>query len=228
MDKTTDGSIFSKIRSQYTVPPSNSYVAFSGFALLIFGWMATGVLSGSLAQFDLESRTLVLQLTAPTTTVVMRVTSTIGTASFLMPLFVVVAIVLVLSECRKDAARFALTMAGATLIELTLKQSFHRLRPATSFTTATYSAYSFPSGHALAAFCFYGQLALMLAARTNSKATRIAIWSLAGGLIFMIGLSRIYLSAHYTSDVIAGYAAAAAWSSALAATRPMQRRRINS
>jgi hypothetical protein len=54
------------------------YSASSVFALLIFGWMATGVVSGSLAQFDQESAALVHQLATPATTVLMRVASTVG------------------------------------------------------------------------------------------------------------------------------------------------------
>jgi membrane-associated phospholipid phosphatase len=220
MDKMAAGSTFGK---QSAAQALRLYSASLVFALLIFGWMATGIVSGSLARFDLESAALVHQLATPATTVLMRVASTVGAAAFLLPLFIVAATVLVISGRRKDMTRFALTMSGATLIELTLKHSFHRPRPMALFASATFSTYSFPSGHALSALCFYGQLAVLRAGRTNNKTLRVLIWSAASSLMLMIGLSRIYLGAHYTTDVIAGYAAAAAWTSALPAVQPIQR-----
>jgi undecaprenyl-diphosphatase len=42
----------------------------------------------------------------------------------------------------------------------------------------------------------------------ESRARRIAIWTSAAVLAFLIGLSRIYLGVHYPSDVLAGYATA--------------------
>jgi undecaprenyl-diphosphatase len=106
------------------------------------------------------------------------------------------------------------TIIGALVLDLTLKYAFHRARP-TPFFAALPRTYSFPSGHALFSFCFYGVLAGLLAGRTRSRLARVLIWTLAGLLVAAIGLSRIYLGVHYPSDVIAGYLAASLWVSAL-------------
>jgi len=221
MDETTAGSIQTAQRDYSTQAPG-PYPACSAFAMLTFGWIATGVLSGNLMRFDVQTRALVHQLTTPGITTLARLASTVASAAFLMPLFLVVATILLLSDSRKEVARLALVMTGATLIELTLKHSFHRARPLSFFADPGLSTSSFPSGHALAAFCFYGQLAAIIASRIDSKTVRALIWSAAGALIVAVGFSRIYLGVHYTSDVIAGYAAAAAWSSGLAAARDSQ------
>ncbi len=63
----------------------------------------------------------------------------------------------------------------------------------------------------MGAFCFYGVLAAILAARANGRGTKWRIWTGAVFLIGMIGYSRIYLGVHYPSDVIAGYCAGAVW-----------------
>jgi undecaprenyl-diphosphatase len=102
-------------------------------------------------------------------------------------------------------------MAGAVILNFVLKTSFARTRPLPFFDTPLPSSYSFPSGHALFALCFYGVLAWLIAAGIRSQALRISIWTVAVLLVLLIGLSRIYLGVHYPSDVIAGYAASIVW-----------------
>ena len=73
------------------------------------------------------------------------------------------------------------------------------------------NSYSFPSGHALGSFCFFGILAWILAANVKSTMGKTAIYATAVLLILLIGLSRIYLGVHYPSDVLAGYIVASVW-----------------
>jgi undecaprenyl-diphosphatase len=101
-------------------------------------------------------------------------------------------------------------MTGSLVLDVALKYIYHRTRPTAYFGTAPHS-YSFPSGHALCSFCFYGVLAGLLSARTKPLAWRLFIWFAAATLVIAIGLSRIYLGVHYPSDVVAGYLAAAVW-----------------
>jgi undecaprenyl-diphosphatase len=105
-------------------------------------------------------------------------------------------------------------MTGALALDLALKYAFHRERPPVFFGTEP-ASYSFPSGHALCSFCFYGVMAGLIAARVRSPALRIAVWALAALLVIAIGVSRVYLGMHYPSDVIGGYLAAAVWVSAM-------------
>ena len=56
----------------------------------------------------------------------------------------------------------AVTMIGAGILDASLKQAFHRVRPPVFFGIAP-TNYSFPSGHALASFCFYSVLAGLIA-----------------------------------------------------------------
>jgi undecaprenyl-diphosphatase len=90
-----------------------------------------------------------------------------------------------------------------------------RDRPSPFFDTPLPSSYSFPSGHALCSLCFYGSLAWIYAAHVRSKLAQASMWLLSALLIFLIGLSRVYLGVHYPSDVLAGYAAAFVWFSAV-------------
>ena len=128
---------------------------------------------------------------------------------------------------RRAAIWLLVTLAGATVLSLALKSAFHRPRP-TPFFGAVPHTYSFPSGHSMFSFCFYGVLAGLLTARIESRPLRILIWIVAAALVLSIGLSRIYLGVHYPSDVLAGYLAGAIWVSTMLALDRLRTRHKNS
>lgn len=76
---------------------------------------------------------------------------------------------------------------------------------------ATALSPSFPSAHATASMALYGFIAYVLARDLTSMRARFEIAFWAGVLIGMIGLSRMFLSVHYTSDVMAGYLVGIFW-----------------
>lgn len=84
-----------------------------------------------------------------------------------------------------------------------LKELFARPRPEGEHLTYA-AGYSFPSGHAMISIAFYGFLAY-LALRLLPGRTGKALAVILGVLVFLIGISRIYLNVHYFSDVLAGF-----------------------
>jgi membrane-associated phospholipid phosphatase len=180
-------------------------------ALLFFGWLTDEVLEGQTRRFDDTTRTAVHQLASPGLTVAMRGISFLGSTYFLLALTIVVVVCFLLRHWQREAMLFAITMAGGGLLDVTLKHAFHRARPVPFFNLVVPSSYSFPSGHALGSFCFYGALAAILATRLRDRSIRIALWYSSALIILLIGFSRIYLGVHYTTDVLAGFAAALIW-----------------
>ena len=179
-------------------------------ALFVFGWLAEEMLEGDTQQFDAFVRTAVHQLATPGLTRLMQVFSFLGSVAAVTAMCLAAICVFLYFSNTRTAALLAITMLGVAALDVALKHAFHRPRPV-AFFGATPSSYSFPSGHALGSFCFYGILAAILAARARGRAIRFCVWMAAVLLVGMIGFSRIYLGVHYPSDVIAGYCAGAVW-----------------
>jgi undecaprenyl-diphosphatase len=189
-----------------------SLVAAVG-ALVLFAWLAEEMSRGATASFDNRVRMWVHGLASPSVTTVTRCITELGSPG-LFAAFVVALLVFLIKGWNRGAMWLVLSMAGATVLELALKHAFHRARPVAFFGVAPHS-YSFPSGHSLFSFCFYGTLAGLINARVRSWWLRVVVWVAAALMVFAIGLSRIYLGVHYPSDVLAGYLAALMWVSAL-------------
>lgn len=184
-------------------------LAVAALALFLFAWLGNEVLQGDTQHFDAAIRAWVHRFASPGMTSAMKAISLLGYDILIAELLIAFAAFAWL-RWRRAAVWLAVAMAGSLMLDMTLKYAYHRARPTAFFGVAPHS-YSFPSGHALCSFCFYGVLAGLLSARTKSLVWRLIIWTSAALLVIAIGLSRIYLGVHYPSDVIAGYLAAAVW-----------------
>jgi len=184
-------------------------LAAAVLALLLFAWLGSEVLEGDTQHFDQVIREWVHHYASSGMTRAMNAISLLGYNVLIVELAIALAVFAWL-RWRRAALWLAVAMAGSLVLDLTLKYIYHRTRPTAYFGTAPHS-YSFPSGHAMCSFCFYGVLAGLLSARTKPLAWRLLIWFAAATLVIAIGLSRIYLGVHYPSDVVAGYLAATVW-----------------
>ena len=104
-----------------------------------------------------------------------------------------------------------LSVFGGMGVNKLLKFVVHRARPHFNDPILSLTSYSFPSGHTMMATVLYGVLAAFLISRTPRWPWRVLIVAVAGCLILLVGFSRIYLGAHYLSDVLAALAEGLAW-----------------
>ena len=192
-------------------------------SILLFAWLAENVAEQHTASFDSSVRSAVHAHTSPALTQLMFAISFMGAGGMAASALVAFALFRHF-RWRRAALWMVVTLAGALLLDLALKFAFHRPRPVPFFGSIP-STYSFPSGHALFSFCFYGVLAGLLAGRARSTSVRVLIWLVAALLVLAIGLSRIYLGVHYPSDIIAGYLAGTIWATTMVALDRLRRRR---
>lgn len=136
----------------------------------------------------------------------MQAVTALGSLEFLAALLLITLLLLI---WRRRWKELGLTIAVGVLtpvaIEL-LKRAFQRPRPAL-WAPPLEDFYSFPSGHALASLVIYGIL-LYLIGRAGPR-WRPALWGIYLVLIIAIGFSRLYLGAHWPTDVLGGWAAGA-------------------
>lgn len=105
----------------------------------------------------------------------------------------------------------ALVVAGGMVLNLFLKSLFGRARPGWADPIMALTDPGFPSGHTMMATLVYGFMAVYLTLRITSWPWRFFIAASTILLVFTVALSRMYLGAHYLSDVLAAMAAGTAW-----------------
>jgi undecaprenyl-diphosphatase len=124
---------------------------------------------------------------------------------------VIFGAVLALRRERQWLVTLALAVVGGMLLNDALKLAFHRARPHFDDALDVLGSYSFPSGHTADSTLFYGMLAAYLFARITRRGARMAIVAGAVLAIGTVAFSRVYLGAHYPTDVIAAACSSTVW-----------------
>jgi membrane-associated phospholipid phosphatase len=132
-----------------------------------------------------------------------------GNAVVLLVVVAAIGIVLLRRTRPNEAAVIALAFGGAAVVNGAMKLAFARPRPHVAFVHA--DTYSFPSGHAAVSTATFTTIAYLLCRRSTSPAARALIVLAAAAAIALVGFSRLYLGAHYLSDVLAGISFGFAW-----------------
>jgi membrane-associated phospholipid phosphatase len=103
------------------------------------------------------------------------------------------------------------SVPGGMLLNVLLKYVFQRGRPVFAQPLVTLTTYSFPSGHTVAAILLYGVLASYLVMERRRPA--VLAWALPGCvlMVLLVAISRMYLGAHYLSDVLGAMVEGVAW-----------------
>jgi undecaprenyl-diphosphatase len=104
---------------------------------------------------------------------------------------------------------------GGGLFTLAAKERFDRHRPGFSGFTPDRSVVesnnSFPSGHSMGSVIGYGMLGYALYLWSRRRWQRVTVVVSLTTLVLLIGFSRIYLRAHWASDVLGGFLIGAVW-----------------
>ena len=183
-------------------------------SLLFFAWLSEEVLEQGTDRFDGTIRLAIHQHASAWLSFLMLRITHLGDWPVIMAGTILAMLVCACHSERGFLLLVLVTMAGAGILDGSLKLAFHRMRP-DPFIGNKPSTFSFPSGHSLVSFCFYGLIAGLLSLHAEKRWQRILIWTSASLLVALIGFSRVYLGVHWPSDVIAGYAAALIWMGAV-------------
>lgn len=209
--------------------PGAATAAAGIIALAVFAVLAVGAGTGAdPSGLDRAVTDWVVAARRDALTPAVRVLTDLGGAAGLTVGTGLAAAFLLVRRLRRRALVLAAAMAGSAGLTVALKPAFARPRPPVDLLAdEALSTYSFPSGHSLNTAVFAGALAGFVLFSPASGRRKAAAASGAVAVATAVGLSRIYLAHHWFTDVLAGWALAAAWLClvALAVRRPPVGRR---
>lgn len=144
------------------------------------------------------------------TDVVTAITHTGGTIAVFAA---TAAVTLVLLAYRRtaDAVVVAGAMASGWALMSGLKLVFGRARPPIPERLILLDSYSFPSGHAMMTAILACVLAAVVLRIVAAGTRRIVLLAMLASYTLAVGLSRVYLAAHWLTDVLAGWALGVVW-----------------
>jgi undecaprenyl-diphosphatase len=172
------------------------------------------VLLGSVAAPDRDGILAVRTLASPGTTAVMITASSIAHGKLSAPLAVLLAALIYRLNGLDDAILYTAACLIGEVLYIALKEVIRQHRPTGISPKLTDAGgFGFPSGHTMMAVVIFGLGAVMVTRRA-SRAVRVGAVVAAALLICLVGISRIYLGAHWPSDVIGALFAGVAWSAA--------------
>jgi membrane protein DedA with SNARE-associated domain/membrane-associated phospholipid phosphatase len=186
-------------------PRSRSLIVFAilgAFALAgAMRLMGAVLAGGALANSDLSVFKLMQSLrNAPGDELMIMVTM-MGDTPAILALLGGLCVALLATRAWRTASALVVAAALAKLFETAMKHLVGRARPIDMQGVA--EGFSFPSGHATMAMAAFGFLAVIASLRMSRWAKAI-VYALAAAAALAVGFSRIYLGAHWLSDVAAG------------------------
>ncbi len=164
--------------------------------------------------FDQKSYEELQEEASPLFDILMKGVSDLGELSIAMAL-TVIAMLTFATRRQWLEALFILATTSSVLLAFVLKELIQRTRPfplgqnVTGIIHST-NQYSYPSGHVLFFVVFFGFFAYLAWTHFAGRA-RVIIIAICGALIVLIGPSRVFLGAHWASDVLGSYIIGAIW-----------------
>ena len=173
------------------------FICLIGFLELAEDVFNKEIKNGDIIGYKIISTFLISDFATP----IAKFITNFGGAIFIILLTVILIAVI---KNNKIGLSILANLAIITILNQLLKRILQRPRP-TEYRIIEESGYSFPSGHSMISMAFYGYLIYLIYKYVENKNVKWILISLLSVLICLIGISRIYLGVHYTSDVLGGF-----------------------
>lgn len=175
-----------------------------------------------IGRLDQSTYDAVQQIRNPILTFIARVLNIMGGGAFNIPFRAIALVLLIFVLHRyRHAIAFAVTWVLSEALMSALKVTIDRARPPDPLVTT--NGTSFPSGHSVAGAAI--GISLVIAFLPAGHRRRVWEW-MAAGFAFLMGLSRVYLNAHWLSDATTGVFLGAGVALTVAAVVALLDRRI--
>lgn len=186
--------------------PRSMGMLVSALLLLItmpaFFWLVGEVAPGApMVRADIAILNLFESLRTPVGDKIMVFVTMLGDGIVVTVVAAVIAVYLFARKAWRRATGFLIAIVSTAVFVPLIKLMLHRSRPMELYSGA--DAYSFPSGHATLNAVLFGICAVLIA-HERSRWAKAAIFTVVAVFVLTIGFSRVYLGAHWVSDVLAG------------------------
>ena len=161
---------------------------------------ANEVMKRDIIGYNLISKYLIKDVTLP----IAKFITNFGGVIWLIIFTIVLSFLLIKNKHKLIGKLVILNLALSGLLNQVLKKIVQRPRPE-EYRLIDESGYSFPSGHSMVSAAVYGFLIYLIFKHVKNKKLKRVLIPFLVILIILIGVSRIYLGVHYTSDVLAGF-----------------------
>ena len=200
-------------------PESRALLVFAA-VLIAAAWTFFGVIEDVLTgdPLVLVDQTLyhLLQgLRTPLGDSVMIALTQLGDVAVTLPVVTAVLLWLLWKRAWRPVAYWLAAASFGAVLTVILKAGFGLPRPLPLYDGSI--AFGFPSGHAAMSIVIFGFLAV-LSARELPLRGQLAVFTVMALLTSLIAFSRIYLGAHWLSDVLGGLSFGVAWVALLSIT----------
>ena len=173
------------------------FVCLIGFLALAEDVFNKEIMKGDIIGYKMVSTFLISSFVTP----IAKFITNFGGAIFLIVLTITLFILI---KNKKIGLSIFSNLVIITILNQLLKRILQRPRP-TEYRIIEETGYSFPSGHSMISMAFYGYLIYLIYKYVKNKYIKWISIVLLSILICSIGVSRIYLGVHYTSDVLGGF-----------------------
>ena len=173
------------------------FICLIGFLDLAEDVFNKEIMKGDIIGYQMVSTFLISDFATP----IAKIITNFGGAIFLIAITV---ILFILIKNKKIGVAITTNLVLVALLNQLLKNILQRPRP-TEYRIIQETGSSFPSGHSMASMAFYGYLIYLIYKYVENKNIKWILITLLSILICSIGISRIYLGVHYTSDVLGGF-----------------------
>lgn len=176
-------------------------IIFTGLvALANFGFRAAS--GDTISNMDISIASLMRETRNALGDELMTVITMMGDTVVMLALSLAIIAWLVWHKAYRAAYAAGFAIIAAKLFELAMKLGIQRARP-TELAYSGIELFSFPSGHATMAAVIFGVLAVLVS-HSMGRWGRAVVYAICSVLVVLIGFSRVYLGAHWLSDVLAG------------------------
>ena len=173
------------------------FICLIGFLALAEEVFHQEIMNGDIVGYDIVSKLFKFNVSTP----IAKFITNFGGAIFVISLTTILFFVI---KDKKIGSSIITNLGIVTILNQIIKFIMQRPRP-TEFRIIEETGYSFPSGHSMVSLAFYGYLVYLIYKYINNKHLKRTLIIILSVLICIIGVSRIYLGVHYTSDVLGGF-----------------------